>query len=315
MNGHVSDLRTGPAAPPSPGRERARRHVTRPQRAGAALIAGACIFAAVWYVPRIASADNRSLAGAVTSSGVVYLNFTSSGQLSSIRASIGEHVRKGQLLATETAPAEAAVLSADRAVITADKSALSAEVAAGLATGIATARAQLARDQAALAIDRADAAGTRILAPAAGTVVAVNGQPGETVDADGVRDYAAESAGTPVTQQPLFSLFPEGPQSSAPSGGSAAGAALPVIALRTSSSWQVSVLVPEGSVTTIKPGQVVSIDVPAAGITAVSGRIQALLDTPVATSQGTDYQAVVTVLDHQQYPPPTGMAANVQLGS
>jgi membrane fusion protein, macrolide-specific efflux system len=312
MNGYASDLRGGPVAPP---RRRARRHVTGLQRTGAALIAAACIFAAIWYVPRIASADNRSLAGAVTSSGVVYLNFSSSGQLSSIRASIGEHVRKGQLLATETAPAESSVLSAARAVISADKAALAAQLSAGLATGIATARAQLARDQAALAVDRADAAGTRILAPAAGTVVAVNGQPGETVDADGVRDYATESQGTPVTQQPLFSLFPEGPQSGTSSSGSAADAALPVIALRTSSSWQVSVLIPESSVTSIRPGEVVSIDVPAAGLTAIPGRVQALLDTPVTTSQGTTYQAVVDVLDHRQYPPPTGMAANVQLGS
>jgi hypothetical protein len=85
--------------------------------------------------------------------------------------------------------------------------------------------------------------------------------------------------------------------------------------LRISNSWQVSVLVPESSVSAIEPGQVVKIDVPAANITAIPGRVQALLDTPVATSQGTSYQAVVTVLDHQQYPPPTGMAADVQLGS
>jgi membrane fusion protein, macrolide-specific efflux system len=312
-NGYASDPRTSPAPPPSRGRT--RRHITRPQRAGAALIAAACIFAAVWYVPRIASADDRSLAGAVTSSGIVYLNFSSSGQLASIRASIGQKVRKGELLATEAAPAQAAVLSAARAVISADKAELTAELATGLAAGIAAARAQLARDQAALAVDRANAAGSRILAPAAGTVVAVNGQPGETVDADGVRDYAAQSQGTPVTQQPLFSLFPEGPQSGAEDDGSAAGSALPVIALRTSSSWQVSILVPESSVTAVKPGEPVTISVPAADITAVSGRVQALLDTPVTTAQGTSYQAVVTVLDHQQYPPLTGMAADVQLGS
>jgi membrane fusion protein, macrolide-specific efflux system len=313
VNGHAPDLRPGPAAPA--GRGRTRRHITRSQRIGAALIAGACVFAAAWYVPRIVSADDHSLAGAVTSSGIVYLNFSNSGQLASVRTHIGQKVRKGQLLATEAAPAQAAELSADRAVIAADKTELAAVLGAGQAAAIATARAQLARDQAALAIDRANAAGTRIVAPAAGTVVAVNGQPGETADAEGVRDYAAEQAGTPITQQPLFSLLPEGPQSSVAANGSSTASALPVIALRVSNSWQVSVLVPESSVSEIKTGQVVKIDVPDASISAIPGRVQAVLDTPVATSQGTSYQAVVTVLDHQQYPPPTGMAANVQLGS
>jgi membrane fusion protein, macrolide-specific efflux system len=313
VNGHPPDLHPGPAMPP--GRGQTRRHITRSQRIGAALIAGVCVFAAAWYVPRIVSADNRSLSGAVTSSGIVYLNFSNSGQLATIRTHIGQKVRKGELLATEAAPAQAAELSADRAVIAADKTELSAVLGAGQAAQIATARAQLARDQAALAIDRADAAGNRIVAPAAGTVVAVNGQPGETADAQGVRDYAAEQAGAPVTQQPLFSLLPEGPQSSVAANGSSTAGALPVIALRVSNSWQVSVLVPESSVSAIQPGQEVKIDVPAANISAIPGRVQALLDTPVATSQGTSYQAVVTVLDHQQYPPPTGMAADVQLGS
>ena len=101
--------------------EPARRHITRPQRIAVALIAGACLFGAAWYVPRIAAADGRSLSGTVTSSGVVYLNFSSSGQLGAIRARVGQHVKKGELLAAEIAPAAAAVLAADRAAITADK--------------------------------------------------------------------------------------------------------------------------------------------------------------------------------------------------
>ena len=45
-------------------------------------------------------------------------------------------------------------------------------------------------------------------------MVAVNGQPGETADATGIREYSAQP-GAAVTQKPLFSLFPEGPQSGA----------------------------------------------------------------------------------------------------
>ena len=311
MNGYKSGIA---AEPSPPGSGRARQHITWLQRAGAALIAGACIFAAAWYVPGIFAADGRSLAGAVTSTGILYLNFSGSGQLAAITVHPGQQVRKGQLLATEAEPAAAAVMAADRAAITADKAQLGTALADGTAAGISTARALLAKDEAQLAVDRAEVTGTQIVAPSAGTVVAVNGLPGETADAEGIRDYSTQPQGTPVTQRPLFSLFPEGPQSGA-ADGSAAAAPLPVIALRTSSTWQVTVLVPESSVTGVRPGQAVTINVPAAGLTGVPGRIQEVLTTPVATSQGPGYQAVVTVLDHQQNPPPSGMAADIQIGS
>jgi macrolide-specific efflux system membrane fusion protein len=309
LNGYAPNGRAGQGRR---GSERMRRHITGPQRVAAALIAGVCVFGAVWYVPRIAAADGSSLSGTVTNSGVVYLNFSSSGQLATIAATIGQRVSKGQLLATEVAPATAAVLAAARAAITADKSELAAALSGGTVSAIDAARAQLARDKGQLAIDRAEAAGTRIVAPAAGTVIAVNGQPGETADGDGIRDYSAP--GTSASR-PLFSLLPEGPQSGDTADGSDSGAYLPVVALRTSGTWQVSVLVPESSIGNIKTGQLVSVDVPAAGLTGISGRVQELLTAPVATSQGIGYQAVVTVLDQGQVSPPSGVAANVQLSS
>jgi multidrug efflux pump subunit AcrA (membrane-fusion protein) len=312
LNGYTTNLRPDQSRQ---DQQPTRRHITGPQRVAAALIAGACVFGAAWYVPRIAAADGSSLSGTVTSTGVVYLNFSSSGQLATITASVGEKVSKGQLLATEVAPAAAAVLAADRAAITADKSELAAALSGGTTAAADAARAQLARDKGQLAIDRADAAGTRIVAPSAGTVVAVNGQAGETADADGVRDYSSAAQGTALTQRPLFSLFPEGPQSSVTADGSGSVVSLPVIALRTSNIWQVSALVPEASVAHVRTGEVVTIDVPAAGITGIAGRVQELLATPVVTSQGTGYQAVVTVLDQRQDAPPNGMAADVELSS
>jgi membrane fusion protein, macrolide-specific efflux system len=308
LNGYAPN---GRASQPRRGSVRTRRHITRPQRVAAALIAGACVFGAVWYVPRIAADDGNSLSGTVTNIGVVYLNFSRSGQLATITATIGRRVRKGQLLATEVAPATAAVLASARAAITADKSELAAALSGGTTSAIDAARAQLARDKGQLAIDRAEAAGTRIVAPSAGTVIAVNGQPGETADTEGIRDYGS----APATQRPLFSLLPEGPQSSGTTNGSDSGAYLPVVALRTSGTWQVSVLIPESSIGDVKTGQLVSVDVPAAGLSGISGRVQELLTTPVATSQGIGYQAVVTVLDQGQVSPPSGVAANVQLGS
>jgi multidrug efflux pump subunit AcrA (membrane-fusion protein) len=124
-----------------PGSGRARRHISRLQRAAAALIVGACVFAAAWYVPGIVAANGRSLTGTVTSNGIIYLNFAGSGQLAAIAARAGQLVRKGQLLATEAEPAMAAVMAADRAAITADQAQVAAALAAGASPAIATARA------------------------------------------------------------------------------------------------------------------------------------------------------------------------------
>jgi len=137
LNGYAASSRAGR---PRQGAEGTRRHITRPQRVAAALIAGACVFGAVWYVPRIAAADGSSLSGTVTDSGIVYLNFSSSGQLATITAAIGQRVSKGQLLATEIAPAAAAVLAADRAAIaaeteTADETETASEEVLGDSTG------------------------------------------------------------------------------------------------------------------------------------------------------------------------------------
>ena len=46
-----------------------------------------------------------------------------------------------------------------------------------------------------------------------------------------------------------------------------------MIALRTSTTWQVVTLIPEGSVSGIKPGGTVTISVPAAHIKDVPGQI------------------------------------------
>jgi multidrug resistance efflux pump len=312
-----TQLRAEPA-----GQRWIRKRRTWPQQAGGILIAAALIVGTAWYVPRVLHADRQLLTGAVMSSGVVTLNFTDSGEIAAIHVYPGQTVRKGQVLAAEYAPDVESVVTADQAAIASDRARISelkaAEAANPAAASVDNAQiaatdAQLAADQAQLATDRVKAAETQIIAPATGVVIAVNGQPGEAVTAAGIRNYAADSQPPATTRSPEFSLLPEGPQPLRES--SASTSALPVIALRTSTTWQVVAPVPENSVSGIKPGQAVMISVPAAHITNLPGRIDEVLPTPESTAQGTVYQAVVTITGRAGRSPLNGMAADIRLSS
>ena len=289
-----------------------RRPVTAPQIAGGILIAAIVVAAAIWYVPRIVHSDARSFTGTVSSSGVTNLNFASSGLVGKVAIQLGQAVKAGQVLATETSPSTTAAISADRASIAADQASLAELKVSGTQASIAAAGAQLAQDQAQLASDKVKLAETQIIAPSAGTVIAINGQTGETVTAAGIRSYASQSQ-TSGAQSPPFSLLPEGPAASVRSSSSQS--ALPMIALRTSSSWQVTVLVPESGIQQVHSGQEVTVAVPAVGLSGVRGTIQQVSPTPVSTSIGTAYQAIVRISGHQRVTPLGGMTANVQLAS
>ena len=299
-----------------------RRRWTWPQRVGGLLIAGTCVFSAAWYVPHVMSDDHRLLTGTVTSTGVIALNFTGSGEINKVNVRLDQPVRKGEILATEYAPNADSIVAADKATITAEQAKMAelraAEAADPAAAGadnaqLAVDKAQLAGYQAQLATDRMKAAAMEIVAPSSGIVVATNGQPGETVTSSGIRDYATDSQQAPAVQRPAFSLLPEGPQSAREA--SASGSALPVIALRTSTTWQVVVLIPEDSVSAIRSAEKVTIGVPAARIKDVPGQVEEVLSTPIPTSAGVFYQAVVIITGHAANLPLNGMAADVQLGS
>lgn len=300
----------------------ARRQRTWPQRVGGLLIAGACVAAVAWYVPHVMRVDRQLLTGTVTSSGIITLNFPASGEIGKLYVHLDQVVKKGQVLAAEYAPSIASVLAADRAAIAAEQAKV-AELKAAEAADPAAAsgdnaqlgaeKAQLALDQAQLETDEAKVTATEIIAPSAGTVIAANGQPGETVTPAGIRNYFTDSAPAQTNQNPAFSLFPEGPQTVHRTSPSQS--ALPVVALRVSASWQVVTLIPEGSISRISEGTDVTISVPAGHITAVPGQVTEILPTPTSTSEGTFYQAVITIIGHPASLPLNGMTANIRIGS
>jgi multidrug efflux pump subunit AcrA (membrane-fusion protein) len=288
-----------------------RTFVSNAQRLGGVLLAAASVVGIALYVPSILAADSRSFAGVVSSSGVASLNFGASGRVGTVLVRPGQAVRKGELLATEAGAAGTAAVRADRAAITADKANLAALQADGSAgASITAAQAELARDRARRAADRMRLAATEIVAPSSGTVIAIDGQPGETVSPAGLSGSAAHAQASPG-RQPRFSLLPSGPMASL----SATGLALPVIALRTGGGWQVRLLIPQTDTAAVKAGGEVTISVPAAQLSGVKGTITEVSPTPVTSSGSAAYEAVVRVLGRTPVTPLSGMTANVQLGS
>jgi multidrug efflux pump subunit AcrA (membrane-fusion protein) len=305
-----------PAASPGAVRGRKRgtrrrwpaRQTTGAQRLLGLVIAAACALACGWYVHRVVLADAQVMTGTVTSTGVVNLNFGAAGVVAQVLVHVGEHVRKDQLLAAEAAPGATAIESADAAAVSADKVQLAEQD--GSAASVAADRAQLARDEAKLAADQQARAQSRIVAPAAGVVTAVDAQPGLAAAPAGIADYVGQSA--PVDPAPLFSLLPVDPEVSSRAGVTGS-LTLPVIQLRTSPSWAVLVLVPESSAAAVRAGQPVAVSVPAAHLTGVQGTISEVLATPVTTAEGEMYEAIVAITSHGSDPPLDGMTANVHL--
>jgi multidrug efflux pump subunit AcrA (membrane-fusion protein) len=274
------------------------------------LLVAACLGGAALYVARVAATNGRSYTGVVLSNGVIDLNFAMAGRVTQISVQAGQQVKAGQVLATETSATTLAVVAADEAAIAADKATLTqiADQAAPGVAAVAAAQAKLASDRARLAAEQVQVVGMQIRAPTDGTVIAVDGQVGETVTAASIRENAAQSQGTSTAQPSALSLL--GTQSTAAAGTMP----VPVIALRTSRNWQVDMVIPANSTMAVRRGEAVTIAVPAAHLSGVRGQVEELLPTPVRTAQGVDYQALVTVPGYQPAPPFNGMAAEVRLG-
>jgi multidrug efflux pump subunit AcrA (membrane-fusion protein) len=304
-----------PLRSPAAGSHRARagrpaRRPTSPaQRVAGLTVAVTCLVGTGWFVHRVALADTSQLTGTVMNTGELGLNFIAAGQVATVLVRAGEHVSAGQLLATEAGQATSAVVAADKAAVAADRARLRDESAAGAAAEVAAAQAELARDEAQLARDDASKADTRIVAPSAGVVLAVNAQAGDPASAAGIRDYAT-SAGS-AASQPLFSLLPQEPEATPQL--SAASGMLPAVELGTTASWRIMVLVPARTAAAIQAGQAVTVAIPAARLRELAGSITELVDTPVQTASGDSYQAVVVIARHGADPPLDGMSANVTL--
>jgi len=282
------------------GERRRRPFVTGPQRVAGIVVAAVSVVGVALFAPKIlTAAENETLTGVVSQSSVDPLNFGTAGRVGRIRVRLGQVVRKGQVLAREVTPAGGlSALRTDRSAIVADKADLAAlSATAAPPASLAAARAQLAADRAKRA---ADAVAMEIVAPQSGTVVAIFGQAGGLDSPAGLTAAAGQPAATLLSALTLASLR-------------AGGRELPVLALRTASSVQVRVVIPTETPAAVRIGYPVTISVPAARLSRVSGVITELSARP--DSRGGGEQAVVQLRGNAPVPPLTGMTADVHLGA
>ena len=284
--GTYADIPDAPPRPPRPPPARARprgrayrggrrsgRGGSGPKRVAGIVLAAASVLGVALLAPSIlTAAENETLTGVVSQSSLDSLNFAAAGRVFRVRVRLGQVVRKGQLLAREITPAGAlSALRTDGAAIVADKADLAALTAEGAPlASVTAARTQLTADQRQQAADRAAMV---IRAPMAGTVVAVFGRAGDPVTPAGL-----PGPGQPPAASELSALTLAGLR--------AGGRKLPVLTLRTASSAQVKLLIPAQSPAALRVGSAVTLSVPAAQLTRVTGVITALTAGPASTGGG-----------------------------
>jgi membrane fusion protein, macrolide-specific efflux system len=139
--------------------------------------------------PALATASARSFPVTATASGtllpqsLVIVNFPLAGQVSQVGVRVGVQVSTGQLLAKLNDAAQLAQLQAARARLSSAYAALAAAQAGGNPSAIASAQGQVATAKALVQQASIADSMTALYAPQSGTVLEVNAQVGDTVNA------------------------------------------------------------------------------------------------------------------------------------
>ncbi|HVX43162.1 MAG TPA: biotin/lipoyl-binding protein [Mycobacteriales bacterium] len=284
-------------------------HVQKVLAVGIAAIA---VLAVSLIVQRVASSSGKNYSGAVTTQGVANLNFTNRGRVNQVNVQPGQRVHKGDVLATQAFGATQALIDADNAAIASAQdqlAALQAQVPVN-AVAVSNAKGVLAHDRAQLAQHRTELSAAQVRAPSDGVVLAVNGQPGDVVDNDGVRQYGSVNSSGNSVQDPAFSLLPKGPSRTV---NSSKAVFLPFVSLRTSNDWTVIAQVPERSTRDVPVGADVDVSVPAANIDHAKGKLMQILPTPVGNGNSVSYQILVRIDGGSGKPPLPGMTADLTI--
>ncbi len=154
-----------------------------------------------------------------------------------------------------------------------------------LEVDLGNARNQLTKDQAQLKTDQAKEAEEDLKAPQAGTVVSVDGEPGEVVSGTGVS--GGNTTGGQVSVRPGFEMFPS-EQSSAGSQASS-----PVAVLQVGGPLLVNVVVPESQIGLVHIGASVTITPTVTGPRPTHGVVSEIFPTSIVAAGVVSYEVQV----------------------
>ncbi|WP_431924740.1 efflux RND transporter periplasmic adaptor subunit [Micromonospora wenchangensis] len=214
--------------------------------------------------------------GSVRSASTATASFATAGTVTAVRVQVGDQVKKGQLLATVDPAAAQRDLDVAKADLTAAQDALDRAEAAGSDTS----SAQTSVTQAELAVSEARAAvtGTRLTAPMAGTVVAVNGTVGSS-------SGGSATGGGSTGQQ----------QGGSGSAGSGSTSASGFVELADLTKLQVTAGFAEADATRLKNGQTATITWNALPGAQAGGQVEAVDPQATTTNNVVTYGVTVSV--------------------
>ncbi|MBB5475647.1 efflux RND transporter periplasmic adaptor subunit [Micromonospora parathelypteridis] len=221
--------------------------------------------------------------GSVRSASTASASFATAGTVTAISVRVGDVVKKGQLLATVDPAAAQRDLDVAKANLTAARDALDRAEEGGSDTSSAensVAQAELAVDEA-----QAGVSGTRLTAPMAGTVVAVNGTVGSSAGGSAGNGSAAGANGGSSGGQ-------QGGSTSSSSGSTSSGG---FVELADLTKLQVTAGFAEADATKLKDGQAATITWNALQSAQAAGAVVAVDPQATTTNNVVTYGVTVSV--------------------
>ena len=252
--------------------------------------------------PRTVTVSHGTVQQTVSASGTIEpaveddLSFRSAGTVDTVGVDVGQHVTRGEVLASIDTTSLQSQVTLARAVVTQAQAQVSAAGSSGSASQIAAADAQLASAQARLVAARESLAEARLTSPIDGVVAALNVKVGSTVGGSG-GSGSSGSSGSASGSGPSASGGGSGSGGTSGSGGASSASGSPpssaAVSVISTNGWVVQTQVANADLASLKKGLQAQI-LPSGSRTTIFGTVQAIGIVASSSSSGTS-QFPVTV--------------------
>jgi macrolide-specific efflux system membrane fusion protein len=271
---------------------------------------------------QIVTAENGIVQSTVSGTGNVEagtdldVNFQTSGTLAKVDVEAGQHVTKGQLLATLDSGSAQLALDQAEQTLTAAEDQLSST---GSAATIATAQAGVYSAEAGVKSAEAALAATKLYAPISGTIVSVATlAPGGSVSA-GTTGSASTSTSTSTTASSGSSTAGGAGTTAGSLGGSSStsassttGSTSPFAEIVNTKTMTMTVAFSESDISKVKVGQAATVTLDALSGVELGAHVTAISPVGITSSSVVSYNATLT-LDQTDSQVKPGMSASASV--